>query len=144
MYKGAIGKDWACSPSSCNEPVGLQELEDWAMELGKRSNMAHGIPAHPCGSCIIVLYSPWRDWEAVGSLTTSLNLGEEQLSHCELVEMGLDVACQHQRGDQLLWLWQAKLKFSNSAVKSLLLVLQRAWAGQMEGTCLAGGQTVSQ
>lgn len=75
------------------------------MELGKRSNMAHSIPAHPCGSCIIVLYSlcSW-DWEAVGSLMTSLNLGEEQLSHCELVEMGLDVACQHQRGDQLLWL----------------------------------------
>lgn len=145
MHEEAIGKDRARSPSSCNEPVGLQELEDCDMELGKRSNLAQEIPAHPCGSCAMALYSPRSGaWEAVVSLTASLNLGEEQLSSYELAEMGLGVACQHQRGDQLLWLWQAKLKFSNSAAESLLLVSQWAWAGQMEGTCLAGGQTVSQ
>lgn len=44
LYKGAIGKDWTCSPSGCNEPVGLQQLEDWATELGEEVQRVPGDP----------------------------------------------------------------------------------------------------
>jgi len=71
------------------------------------------------------------------------NCERRRPSYYELAETDPDIACRHQRGDQLLWLWQAKLHFSISAVESPLLVSQPAWAGQMEGTCLAGGQTAS-
>lgn len=79
LCEGAVGKDRTCSPSSCAEPAGLQQLETGLSSWGKRCNEAQGIPAHPCSRGAKVLHSlcSWA-WEAVGSLTASLNLWEEK------------------------------------------------------------------
>lgn len=131
----------ACCPGSCAEPVrccgGATGLVCEAMEwdakrywLPRDSQLI--LAAVTRGLCAICVWEAAWIW------------GRRRPRYYKLAGVGLCIDCQDQKGDQLLWLWQVKLKLSISAVESLLLVLQPVQEGQMEGTCLAGGQTVSQ
>lgn len=91
-------------PAAVERACGAAAAGEWAMELREGSNGPQGIPAHPCSSHIfmhIFTLLVLLGWEDVGSLWVC---GLRRPSFYELAEMGLNVACQHQRGDQLLWL----------------------------------------
>lgn len=70
-YEGAIGKDRACGASSCDEPVGLTELEDGAMEMGEEAQHGPGDPSSSLqrsryGFALLVFMGLGSSWEPHG------------------------------------------------------------------------------
>lgn len=134
----SLGRGWVIAFvwRSYRQGVSVQPLQmwracgaaaagEWAMELREEELGPRG--SHLTLAAVIVsvflhFLCSWA-WEVFGALEPVWVCGVRRPSFCELAKMGLNVACQHQRGDQLLWLWQAKLKLSISALGSLLACL---------------------
>lgn len=75
LCKGATGKDWPHSASSCQGPMGLQQLEAWVMELG-----VQGLRCSRVQGCleaaVLWFYTPPVHGlgKLLGAFTATLNL----------------------------------------------------------------------